>query len=104
MLVVELSLVFGHWLFADAAPAARAAVAPAPADTPNTQALGQIIYDDYILVFQLSGLILLVAMIGAIVLTLRSREGVKKQRISDQLARTREQSVEIKQIEPGSGV
>ncbi len=54
--------------------------------------------------FQTAGLILLVAMIGAIVLTLRSREGVKRQRIGAQVSRSREDSVEIKHIEPGSGV
>lgn len=102
VLVVELGLVFGHWVFADAAPEARAAVAPTPSDVPNTQALGQIIYDDYFLVFQLSGLILLVAMIGAIVLTLRHRPDVKRQNVLDQIYRGRD--VELKDVEPGQGV
>ncbi|MEM1300244.1 MAG: NADH-quinone oxidoreductase subunit J [Pseudomonadota bacterium] len=102
VLVVELGLVFGHWVFADAAPEARAAVAPMPQDVPNTQALGKIIYDDYFLVFQLSGLILLVAMIGAIVLTLRHRQDVKRQNILDQMYRGRD--VELKDVEPGQGV
>ena len=102
ILVVELGLVFGHWAFADAAPEARAAVAPTPQDLPNTQALGQIIYDDYFLVFQLSGLILLVAMIGAIVLTLRHRQDVKRQDILEQIYRGRD--VELKDVEPGQGV
>ena len=70
----------------------------------NTHAIGQILYTDYVFLFQACGLILLVAMIGAIVLTLRSREGVKRQRISAQISRTRAESVEIKQVEPGSGV
>ncbi|MEL6312278.1 MAG: NADH-quinone oxidoreductase subunit J, partial [Pseudomonadota bacterium] len=81
-----------------------AAVAPTPQDLPNTQALGKIIYDDYFLVFQLSGLILLVAMIGAIVLTLREREGVKKQNVLAQIYRTREQSVEVRDVKPGEGI
>ena len=102
VLVVELGLVFGHWVFADASPDARAAVAPTPQDLPNTQALGKIIYDDYFLVFQLSGLILLVAMIGAIVLTLRHRVDVKRQNILDQMYRGRD--VELKDVEPGQGV
>lgn len=102
ILIVELGLVFGHWVFSDAAPEARTAVMPAPADVPNTQALGQIIYDQYILVFQLSGLILLVAMIGAIVLTLRHRADVKRQDILAQMYR--ERGVELKDVEPGQGV
>ncbi len=102
VLVVELTLVFGHWAFADAAPEARAATMPAPADVSNTVALGRIMYDDYILVFQLSGLILLVAMIGAIVLTLRHRVHVKRQDILAQIYR--ERAVELKDVEPGQGV
>ena len=73
-------------------------------ETTNTAALGQILYTDYVYLFQTAGLTLLVAMIGAIVLTLRSREGVKRQRIGAQVSRSREDSVEIKHIEPGSGV
>ena len=75
---------------------------PAPSDTPNTHALGQVIYDQYLLVFQLSGLILLVAMIGAIVLTLRHRVDVKRQNILDQIYRGRD--VELRDVEPGQGV
>ncbi len=67
-------------------------------------AIGRILYTDYIYLFQAAGIILLVAMIGAIVLTLRSREGVKKQRIAAQLDRRREQTVELKKVQPGSGV
>ena len=102
VLVIELGLVFGHWTFADAAPAARAAEMPAPSDIPNTQALGLIMYDQYILVFQLAGLILLVAMIGAIVLTLRHRQDIKRQDILTQMYRGRD--VELKDVEPGQGV
>jgi NADH-quinone oxidoreductase subunit J len=64
-------------------------------DLTNTHALGQVMYTDYILAFQISGLILLVAMIGAIVLTLRSRTGVRKQNISKQLARKRADAIEV---------
>ena len=102
ILVVELGMVFGHWAFADAAPEARAAVTPVPSDVSNTVALGKIMYDDYILVFQLAGLILLVAMIGAIVLTLRHRTHVKRQDILAQMYRGRD--VELKDVEPGQGV
>ena len=102
ILVIELALVSGHWIFAEAAPQAREAVMPAPAETPNTHALGQIIYDQYLLVFQLSGLILLVAMIGAIVLTLRHRTHIKRQDILAQMYRGRD--VELRDVEPGQGV
>jgi len=79
VLLGELTLVTGHWLFSEHAPALREAVAPATDDVHNTAALGMLIYTKYIFVFQLSGLILLVAMIGAIVLTLRHRTDIKRQ-------------------------
>ena len=65
----------------------------------NTHAIGKVLYTDYFLPFQISGCILLVAMLGAIILTLRSREGVLRQNISDQLARTKEESIEVVKIE-----
>ena len=102
VLVVELGLVFGHWVLADAAPEARQAAMPAPTDVSNTVALGRIMYDQYILVFQLAGLILLVAMIGAIVLTLRHRTHVKRQDILAQMYRGRD--IELKDVEPGQGI
>jgi NADH-quinone oxidoreductase subunit J len=70
----------------------------------NTQAIGAVIYTHYALLFQLSGIILLVAMIGAIVLTLRHREGVRKQRIYKQVSRTREESVMLVSVKSGEGV
>lgn len=69
----------------------------------NTEAIGNVLYTHYALLFQLSGLILLVAMIGAIVLTLRHREGVKKQRIIRQVSRTRDESVVLVSVKPGEG-
>ena len=104
VLLAELVLILGSWAIAP--DTASRAVAPTPAitETTNTHAIGQVLYTDYIYLFQAAGLILLIAMIGAIVLTLRSREGVKRQRISDQVARTREESVEVRHVEPGSGV
>jgi NADH-quinone oxidoreductase subunit J len=104
VLLVELGIVFGHWTFADAAPAARAAAVPMPPDAGNTQAIGAILYDRFIYAFQISGLVLLVAMIGAIVLTLRHREGVKRQDVLAQMYRTRDASVELKDVKPGQGV
>ncbi|MEL7462486.1 MAG: NADH-quinone oxidoreductase subunit J [Pseudomonadota bacterium] len=104
VLLLEIGLVIGAWVIAPEAPAQRQAVMPAPQDIPNTQALGQLIYTEYVYLFQASGLILFVAMIGAIVLTLRHREGVKRQDITAQIWRTREESVELKDVKPGQGI
>ena len=78
--------------------------APAPTDIANTEAIGQLLYTKYVYFFQAAGMILLVAMIGAIVLTHRSREGVKKQRIGHQVDRRPEETVEIKKVQTGSGI
>ena len=68
----------------------------------NTEAIGSILYTDYILYFQIAGIILLVAMVGSIVLTLRDRDGIKRQSITQQLERT--SKIELKEIKPGEGV
>ncbi|MGB0499085.1 MAG: NADH-quinone oxidoreductase subunit J [Rubricella sp.] len=104
VLVMELMLIVGAWAFADAAPTLRAAVAPAPEDVENTVALGQLIYSDYIYLFQAAGLILLVAMIGAIVLTLRHREDVKRQDVLAQMYRDPATAVVLKDVKPGQGI
>ena len=70
----------------------------------NTHSLGQVLYTDYIHVFQISGMILLVAMIGAIVLTYRQREGVKKQSYIKQISRERSEGVEILEVASNKGV
>ena len=70
----------------------------------NTHSLGQVVYTDYIHLFQLSGMILLVAMIGAIVLTFRKREGVKKQSYIKQISRERSEGVELLDIKTNKGV
>ena len=70
----------------------------------NTAAIGLVLYTDYIYLFQLAGLILLVAMIGAITLTLRSREGVKRQSIASQNSRKRDDSIEVVSVETGQGI
>ena len=70
----------------------------------NTHSLGQVLYTDYIHVFQISGMILLVAMIGAIVLTFRQREGVKKQSYIKQISRERSEGVELVNVETNKGV
>tara|TARA_Y100000588_G_C14209630_1_gene906148 strand:- start:1025 stop:1633 length:609 start_codon:yes stop_codon:yes gene_type:complete len=69
----------------------------------NTEELGRILYTKYFYLFQMSGLILLVAMIGVIVLTLRSRKGIQRQDIAQQVDRSKEDSIEIKKIKPYSG-
>ena len=102
ILMAELALVaLGQVAGSAAAPVAVAN--PVPADITNTQALGQVIYTQYIYLFQAAGLILLVAMIGAIVLTLRDRPGVKRQRVGQQLSRGRD-TVELVKVRPGKGI
>lgn len=104
VLLVELGLVFGHWTFADGYEAARAAVTPSINDTENTIALGQLIYTQYIYLFQAAGLILLVAMIGAIVLTMRHRSDVKRQDVLSQMYRDPGKAMELKDVKPGQGL
>ena len=70
----------------------------------NTHSLGQVLYTDYIHIFQMSGMILLIAMIGAIVLTFRQRSGVKKQSYFKQISRERTEGIEIKDVETNKGV
>ena len=106
VLLAELALAVGGWIFAPLAPevARQVAVTPDPNTVPNTVALGRILYTDYIYIFQASGLVLLVAMIGAIVLTLRHREGVRRQVIARQVSRTREESIVLVKVPPRQGV
>ena len=70
----------------------------------NTHSLGQVLYTDYIHIFQISGMILLIAMIGAIVLTFRQREGVKKQSYLKQISRERSEGVEVLEVASNKGV
>jgi len=104
VLLMQLGAVLGVWQFADGAESARAAIAPALEDTHNTLALGQILYTDYILLFQLAGLILLVAMIGAIVLTLRHRTNVKRQNVIAQMHRDPAKAMDVIDVKPGQGL
>jgi NADH-quinone oxidoreductase subunit J len=99
VLVAELVMAGSAWVLKPAATAARANAIPA--DVSNTRALGHILYTDYVYYFQIAGLVLLVAMIGAIVLTLSSRPGVRRQVIADQNARTAAMAVEMLDIKPG---
>ncbi len=104
ILLAEISVVIFGWSLSPDDKAPAATPMPSLATASNTEAIGAVLYTDYVYLFQAAGLVLLVAMIGAIVLTHRSRPGVRKQRIGDQLARTREQSVELKQVSSGEGV
>jgi NADH-quinone oxidoreductase subunit J len=70
----------------------------------NTEAIGRVLYTDYVFFFQMAGLVLLVAMIGAIVLTLRHKPGVKRQDIGKQVARSPKTGMELVQIKPGEGI
>ena len=103
-LIVAGLLLAELWLVGSAASVAPTAVATTPSDVTNAEALGRILYTDYLLVFQMAGLVLFLAMIGAIVLTLRHRPGVKKQDIAAQVGRRRSEAVELKDIRPGQGL
>ncbi|WP_417270319.1 NADH-quinone oxidoreductase subunit J [Celeribacter sp.] len=102
VVLLQFGIAFGDWHTAEGAQALRGAVTPE--DVHNTAALGQLMYDDYLMLFQLAGLILLVAMIGAIVLTLRHREDVKRQNVMTQMHRDPAKTMELKDIKPGQGL
>jgi NADH-quinone oxidoreductase subunit J len=104
IILMELSLGVGAWVQAEGAMGLRDAVAPPADQVENTRALGLIIYDKYILLFQLSGLILLVAMIGAILLTMRHRKDVKRQNVLHQMWRDPAKAMELKDVKPGQGL
>ena len=104
ILVAELLMVLGGWAFAPDTGMVAAGPIPPVEQVSNTEAIGQVVYTKYFYLFQAAGLVLLVAMIGAIVLTLRHREGVKKQQIGRQVSRKREESIEIHDVPTGSGV
>jgi NADH-quinone oxidoreductase subunit J len=104
ILLAELVLVLGAWVASPDAPAAGREPVPAEGGVSNIEALGRIIYTDYAYLFQAAGLILLVAMVGAIVLTHRQREGVRRQRIGEQVARRREEVLVVRKVETGGGI
>jgi NADH-quinone oxidoreductase subunit J len=102
VLLMQLGMAFGVWAASEGAESARQAITPLK--THNTAALGLLIYDRYFLLFQLAGLILLVAMIGAIVLTLRHRPDVKRQDVLEQMYRDPTKAMELKNVKPGQGL
>ena len=101
VLLFELILIVGGWTFA---PNAFTPAGATPSDATNTEAIGRVLYTQYVYFFQIAGLILLIAMIGAIVLTLRSRETVKRQSVPRQVARRREEAIETVRVETGKGL
>jgi NADH-quinone oxidoreductase subunit J len=103
ILLVELFLVLGTWALRPAA-VGFAVEQPVPPGRTNVQALGDLFYTDYFYLFQAAGLILLVAIIGAITLTLRARPRVRHQRIAEQVHRREEETVDLRKVQPGSGI
>jgi NADH-quinone oxidoreductase subunit J len=102
--LAELLMVVGAWTFGPGVPRAITAPIPPLASVSNTEALGLVLYTRYVYYFQAAGVVLLVAMIGAIVLTLRHKTGVKRQNIADQVARNRDSAIEVRKVRSGQGL
>src|SRR5262249_53523555 len=103
VLLVELFIVVGGWVTLPETKAAITEPVARHGAISNTAMLGRLLYTKYVYLFQAAGLILFVAMIGAIVLTLRHRPGLKRQKVTRQLKRTRAESVELVKVKPGEG-
>jgi NADH-quinone oxidoreductase subunit J len=104
VLMMQFAIAFGAWESSPQAEGLRAAVSKAPGEVQNTGALGLLLYDQYLYLFQAAGLILLVAMIGAIVLTLRHKPGIKRQDVLTQMYRDPAKAMELKDVKPGQGL
>jgi NADH-quinone oxidoreductase subunit J len=104
ILLGQFTMVSGAWIEKNVAASALAAPTPKPDVVSNAEAIGRILYTDYIFLFQAAGIILFIAMVGAIVLTLRHRDGVRRQNVSAQVARNRTTGVELMDPKPGEGV
>ena len=104
VILMQLTLGIGAWVSSDGAMGLHQAPTPDAAQVENTRALGMLIYDKYLYLFQLSGLILLVAMIGAIVLTLRHRKDIKRQNVLHQMWRDPAKALELVDVKPGQGL
>tara|TARA_B100001989_G_C24542791_1_gene468675 strand:- start:473 stop:1087 length:615 start_codon:yes stop_codon:yes gene_type:complete len=104
ILLFELAALYGSWHFAEDVSDNFSMPNADFKEVTNTEALGLVLYTKYVAAFQLAGLILFVAMVGAIVLTLRVRPGVKKQKVSEQQARKSEDVLEIVKVTSGTGV
>ncbi|GEO82155.1 NADH-quinone oxidoreductase subunit J [Pararhodospirillum oryzae] len=104
VLLTEIVVMVGGWSSAKGAAALRQAPMPDPASVPNTQALGEVIYTNYFYLFQGAGLVLLVAMVGAILLTHRRHPGVRRQSVAAQIARRKEDSLKLNKVPTGKGI
>ncbi len=104
IVAAELIVVVGGSVLSPQAAKAITMPIPSPAERANTAVLGDVLYTNYVFFFQVAGLVLLVAMIGAIVLTLRHRQHIKRQDISRQVARTPATAVEVVKVKPGQGL
>ena len=102
VLLAQLAIAFGGWEAAATAEAARAV--PITDQAQNTVAIGLVMYDRYLLPFQIAGLILLVAMIGAITLTMRHRRDIKRQDVVEQMHRDPAKTMELRDVKPGQGL
>ena len=102
LIFFEIIIVIGGWKYKPEIFDINNSIAQT--SVSNTHSLGQILYTDYIHVFQISGMILLVAMIGAIVLTFRQRSGVKRQSYIKQISRERAEGVEVLEVQSNKGV
>jgi NADH-quinone oxidoreductase subunit J len=100
--LAELLLLAGGWVVRPTVT--KNVTAPIPADVSNTEALGLVLYTTYIHYFQIAGVVLLVSMIGAIVLTMRHRSSVKRQNIAEQNARSPETAVAVRKVTSGQGL
>jgi NADH-quinone oxidoreductase subunit J len=103
ILLAEIIMAAGAWVL-NPALSKLENVNNTPTDLTNTEAFGRVLYSEHVYYFEAAGILLLVAMIGAIVLTLRQREGVRRQDISVQNARRPEDAIEIKKVETGQGI
>jgi NADH-quinone oxidoreductase subunit J len=104
VLLIELLIVVGAWAVGPDVAKAITAPIPPPSQVSNTQALGLVLYTNYIYFFQAAGIILLVAMIGAIVLTLHHKPNVRRQSIAQQVARSKATAIEIVKVNSGQGL
>ena len=104
VVLVELLLVVGGWVIGPGVPKAIKQPIPPLETMTNTEALGRVLYTDYVYFFQAAGLVLLVAMVGAIVLTLRHRVPVKRQDMAAQVRRTKAEAMEVVKVRPGQGL
>ncbi len=104
--ILLIELIFGviGWVVDPGLPKAITAPIPAAGAVSNTEALGLVLYTRYVYFFEAAGMILLVAMIGAIVMTLHHRAGVKRQRVSEQVARRRSSAIEVVKVKSGQGL